>query len=134
MQRINLLLLPLLLLIALSCKKSSNNTIIGNWSIIDDSTKFVSTVDGYPSTHSDYIGQPGDYYNFSPNGNLYVKEGTLTSTMAYEVLRTGQVRCTPLPGYTENYNATDITATTATFHIINTGPTGQVTKVIHLRK
>jgi hypothetical protein len=138
MQRLNLLLpllLPALLaIIAFSCKKSSTHSIVGNWSIIDDSTKFVASSSAYSSYHSDYIGQPGDYYNFSTNGMMYVKEGAARDTMAYAILSNGQVRCTPSPGFTENYNASEITATTATFNIIVTRTDGELTKLIHLRK
>ena len=136
MQRSQPLLLPLvLIIIVFSCKKSSNNnSIIGNWSIIDDSTKFVASSSASSSFHSDYIGQPGDYYNFSSNGMMYVKEGAALDSMAYEILSNGQVRCTPSPGFTQNYTASEVTATTATFNIIISRGDGILAKLIHLRK
>ena len=135
MQRSKLLLLPLaLIIIAFSCKKSSKNSIVGKWSIIDDSTKFVAGSNAASSYHSDYIGQPGDYYNFSTNGMMYVKEGAALDSMAYEILSNGQVRCTPSPGFTQNYTASEVTATTATFNIIVNRGDGILTKLIHLRK
>lgn len=135
MQRSKLLLLALALItIAFSCKKSSHNSIIGNWSIINDSTNFVASGNAASSFHSDYIGQPGDYYNFSTNGMMYVKEGAALDSMAYEILSNGQVRCTPSPGFTQKYTASEVTATTATFNIIVSKGDGILTKLIHLRK
>jgi len=135
MQRSKLLLLPLaLIIIAFSCKKSSNYSIVGKWSIIDDSTKFDASSRAASSYHSDYIGQPGDYYNFSANGMMYVKEGAALDSMAYEILSNGQVRCTPSPGFTQNYTASEVTATTATFNIIVSRGDGILTKLIHLKK
>jgi hypothetical protein len=77
----NLLLLMLfsLALVWASCQKndgSVNTSIAGNWSVVMDTT-WTSGIGPYgtPSSHK-YAGVPGDYYNFTTAGKLYVKEGT----------------------------------------------------------
>jgi hypothetical protein len=118
-----------------SCSKSSDHTplISGKWGIIDDSTKFVGT-DTFPSYHFNYIGQASDYYDFRSDGNMYVREGDVLDTMAYEVLANNQVRCTPSPGFNDTYTTSRVTDTTAVFNIAANTPQGLLTKIINLRR
>jgi hypothetical protein len=88
----------------------------------------------FGSYHSDYIGQPGDYYDFSPRNMLYTKEGAHTDSMAYEVLPNNQVRCSPSPGFNESYTTSDIALTRATFHVMLITEQGTLTKIIHLTR
>jgi len=136
MNRFNILMLLVLALEGtIACSKSSNNTpgITGKWAIINDSTRFIGT-DTIPTYHSNYIGQPSDYFDFRTDGNMYVKEAALLDTMPYEVLANNQVRCTPAPGFNDTYTTSQITPTTATFSIIATRPSGKLTKIINLKK
>jgi len=74
--------LPLFVLICLalaSCKKDNNNineSIVGDWNIISDST-WSSGIGPY-GTPSSYVykGVTGDHFDFTGSGKLYVKEGT----------------------------------------------------------
>ena len=133
---IPLILAAALSLGVLSCRKSANYPpIVGKWNIVNDSTDFESlgVLPNYPSFHSNYIGQPGDYYDFRPSGMMYTKEGAVVDSMAYEVVQ-GQVHCTPSPGFTTTYVASNITATTATFTIKGFQSGGNLTKIINLSK
>ncbi len=119
-----------------SCKKSAHGpqaSIIGQWDLINDSSSFVGQ-DPSTSYRSNYIGQPGDYFIFSVAGNLLTKEGNMLDTMEYEILPNGQVKCVPSPGANQTYTSSNVTATTASFTIIQPKPTGQLTKFIHLRR
>ena len=118
----------------LSCKKSSSSpSIAGKWAIADDSTQFAGSGNN-PSYHSDYIGQPGDYYDFSPRNMLYTKEGAHTDSMAHEVLPNNQVRCSPSPGFNESYTTSDIALNRATFHVMLITEQGTLTKIILLTR
>ncbi len=121
--------------IIFSCSKSSNHTpgISGKWSIINDSTRFIGR-DSFPSYHYNYVGQPSDYYDFRDDGLMYVKEGELLDTMPYEVLSSGQVRCTPAPGFNSTYTTSQVTDSTANFSVRSGTPQGDLTKLIFLKK
>jgi hypothetical protein len=120
----------------LSCKKSGNNPpISGKWNIVNDSTNFDSPTYGgiNPSYHSNYIGQQGDYFDFSTGGMMYTKEGTVVDSMAYEIVQ-GQVHCSPSPGFYSTYAASNVTTATATFTIKGTISGGNLTKIINLSR
>jgi hypothetical protein len=139
MKRFILLLLIVIVSAGIfSCKKSAHGaraSIIGQWDLINDSSSFVGQ-DPSTSYHSNYIGQPGDYFIFSVAGNLLTKEGNLLDTMTYEILPNGQVQCMPSPGYSQTYTSSNVTATTADFTITQPmpAPVGQLTKIIHLKR
>ena len=57
--------------------------ITGNWSLVYDST--YSGV-GTQNHAAVYTGQPGDYFNFSPDGHVYMKEGNIMDTLKYNQL------------------------------------------------
>src|SRR5689334_15959764 len=68
-----------------SCKKdiSSNEgniSILGKWNIVTDSS--FSGV-GLGNHEVNYAGQPGDYFDFSTNGKLYIREKGNLSTFNY---------------------------------------------------
>lgn len=64
------------------CKKDNTNpsSIAGKWNIVSDST-FTGV--GIGNHAVNYSGHPGDYFNFSINGTLYTKEGTILDTLTY---------------------------------------------------
>lgn len=79
-----------LLLYLTACKKtkgSSNGSaatsITGKWNLLTDST-FVGV--GTGNHEVDYIGQPGDYFDFNTNGTVYTKEGDVLDTLTYKLL------------------------------------------------
>ena len=69
-----------------NCKKNSvsaNDTITGisgYWDIVNDSS-FVGV--GVSNHLEGYKGQPGDYFNISTDGFIYVKEGRNLDTLGY---------------------------------------------------
>jgi len=69
------LILTGLLFCLYACKKDSNANpapIVGKWNVVSIETRGVS-----------HAGQPGDYYEFTANGALYIKGGTATATLNY---------------------------------------------------
>ena len=70
----------------ISCKKDFSNSIVGKWSIVKDST-FLAGVPPFFNAGPGraYIGVEGDYYDFRPDGNLYIKEDTYSDTLTYNV-------------------------------------------------
>jgi hypothetical protein len=84
----------LLMLVLWSCTKNTASgpninhsipvtTIIGNWSLVFDSTY---TGVGTQNHAAVYSGQPGDYFNFSADGHVYTKEGNSLDTLKYSLL------------------------------------------------
>jgi hypothetical protein len=89
---------PLYLLITLagvslclySCKKDSNSgkiSITGKWNLVSDTVN-AGVNNGVPVI---YKGQPGNYFNFSADGHLYIKEGAVLDTVSYNVVSANQV-------------------------------------------
>ena len=76
----------------ISCKKDFSNSIVGKWSIVKD---FSFVADAPPFYNagpgSIYTGVEGDYYDFRPDENLYIKEGTYSDTLTYNVSFDNQV-------------------------------------------
>jgi len=68
-----------------SCKKSGDSgpvTLIAKWSLINDSTAYGGAL-ASPLTQKNYVGVPGDYFDFRADGKLYIKEGSKYDTLAY---------------------------------------------------
>jgi hypothetical protein len=66
---------------------SGNATILGNWSIVNDTTTtgFWGIWNGKSSVGVNYIGVPGDYYNFSSNNKLYISQNGQKDTEVYKI-------------------------------------------------
>lgn len=84
----NIIPASLILIIALalySCGKGSDNTpvtILGNWSIVSDST-YNTGIGAYgPPSTSKYTGTAADHYNFTSGGNLTIHEGDIMAGTA----------------------------------------------------
>jgi len=76
----------------ISCKKGFSNSIVGKWSIVKDSTFLAEARPFYNAgPGSIYTGVKGDYYDFRPDGYLYIKEGTYSDTLTYNVSSGSQV-------------------------------------------
>src|SRR5438477_5551885 len=65
-----------------SCKKDTAVTILGTWNIINDSKTFGI---GPNIQYQNYIGVPGDHFDFRADGNLYIKEGVNLDTLSYTI-------------------------------------------------
>ena len=62
---------------------STTVKLTGNWTLVNDST--YSTGSGNSGTGTNYVGQPGDSFNFTEDGKLFIKEGTNIDTATYTV-------------------------------------------------
>lgn len=69
------------LILGSSCKKDNMPaSILGKWNIkIDSSYAGV----GAGNHEVSYVGQPGDYFNFSSDGHIYVRENSILDTFTY---------------------------------------------------
>lgn len=74
-----------------ACKKDdngSNNQITGKWNIVKDSTYVGVGVSNHLVV---YDGQPGDYFDFRTDGNVYTKEGAVLDTLSYTIKPGNQI-------------------------------------------
>jgi hypothetical protein len=71
-----------LCLIMNACTKSASDTLTGFWHIVSDST--ITT--GPSVSYNIFHGSEDDYFSFSPDGSLYIKEGSSTSTNSYQII------------------------------------------------
>lgn len=80
----NTVLLFSLIIVTISCSKSSDQAIslIGKWNLVYDSTfSGVGTIN-----HAvNYTGQIGDYFNFANDSIIYTKEGFVLDTLNYRL-------------------------------------------------
>jgi hypothetical protein len=76
---------------------SNNDTIspyatpVGVWHIIKDSFFVVQAAPFLKYKDSVYSGKATDYYDFKPDGSLYIKEGSTMDTLAYQILANNQL-------------------------------------------
>lgn len=74
-----------LIFVITSCKKelqSNSVSISGKWNVLNDSS-FAGV--GLGNHAVNYSGQPGDFFDFKPDGYLYIKEGSNTNKLSYTV-------------------------------------------------
>lgn len=76
-------------ILAVSCSKPTPLPVIyGRWSVINDTLS--NTNDFYISAGSpvpgNYIGSPGDYYDFEPGGVLNLHENNQSYSTTYQLL------------------------------------------------
>ncbi len=128
-----------------SCSKSdtTNNSIIGNWQIINDSSSTTNSLNGF-NGHSNYIGVSGDFYNFKSDGNLYIKEANSLDTGKYSMVADNE---TQISMFSEsgvsfgtngairgNFTITNLTSKTLTLTLSGLTPEGQELEIINLKK
>jgi hypothetical protein len=77
----------------ISCRKEFSNSIVGKWHIVKDSSFLANSLPFYNAGPGRiyYTGLGDDYYDFKPDGNLYIKEGTYSDTLTYNVSSGDQV-------------------------------------------
>jgi len=94
---INFLLFFAIIFLFSACLKGvgdpAPSTLVGNWAIANDSTitGFWGLWSGRPDTGINYIGQPGDHFNFMSNGKVYIKEGAELDTGTYTLSKDNQL-------------------------------------------
>jgi hypothetical protein len=126
--------LAFLTVAVISCHKNNvqTNPLLGEWNLIND-TSVILSFNG-----TNYIGTPADYYNFTANGTLYIKEDTLLSGPTYTMLINNQVDIVyHLANDAEDhrtYNITNLTAHTATLTLAGASLGPAEHQVINLKK
>lgn len=63
-----------------SCGKGSDNkavNIVGNWSLVSDSTYNTGIGPDGPPSGSKYVGTAADHFDFAENGDLTIHEGDI---------------------------------------------------------
>jgi|SRR5471030_1798751 len=68
-----------------SCKKSGDTgpvTLVAKWNLVNDSTASGGALP-VPLAKTNYVGVPGDYFDFRADGKLYIEEGARYDTLAY---------------------------------------------------
>ena len=69
-----------------SCKKTGEAagpvTLVGKWNLVNDSTAYGESY----ITKTNYVGVPGDYFDFRTDGKVYIKEGDKHDTLTYNMV------------------------------------------------
>ena len=127
----------------ISCRKNIAVTIVGKWSLVNDST-FLAGTPILQGGSLNYIGIATDYYDFNSNGDLYIKKGNASDTAKYSVTSNNQVKFVyySLNGTTFGSNgaiAGPYTITTHTEHnltltLSGITPEGEEFELINLKK
>jgi len=68
-----------------SCKKSGVTgpvTLIAKWELVNDSAAYGEAY----ITKTNYVGVPGDYFDFRADGKVYIKEGAKYDTLTYHMV------------------------------------------------
>jgi hypothetical protein len=127
----------------ISCMKTTAPGIAGKWSVINDSS-FLAGNGIFQGGGSNYIGVSSDYYDFRPDGNLYIKEETVTDTGKYNMVSVDQVKIIylsengtsfgPNGGIRGTYLITNHTAHNLTLTLSGLTPEGEEFEVINLKK
>lgn len=87
MKKLHLLILAMLCCyVIVSCTKKNKETVLplsltGKWSIAADTTATGAAIVNF----NDYLGLPGDYFDFRNDGKCYVKEGNKYDTLSYTI-------------------------------------------------
>ncbi len=128
-----------------SCHKTNvqTNLLIGKWSIVNDSISLTDIPNG-SDRGSNFIGTPTDYYDFFPNGNLYIKEGNSFDSAAYSMVGDSAVRITvfnyqgisfrPNGGILGTFSITNLTRNMATLTSSGWTPGGYELLMVNLKK
>src|SRR5947208_2904362 len=72
----------------ISCEKSAEAdhqapvTILHKWNLVNDSTYYGLGLNNHPVN---YLGKPGDYFDFRADGYLYIREGSGLDTLSYSI-------------------------------------------------
>ena len=110
-----------------SCKKDTAVTILGKWNIINDSKTFGI---GPNIQYQNYIGVPGDHFDFRTDGNLYTKEGANLDTLSYTIYPDNKITIASfgwvVNGVSIMSDITSLTSHLATIHAPNINNPGGV--------
>jgi len=123
-----------LIVSVISCHKTDGQTnpLAAKWNIISDSLTIISL------SGSNYIGTANDYYNFTANGALYIKEESVAYTATYSMIANNQIDIaydlpSDVPDH-RTYYITNLTAHTATLTLSGTSLGPAERQIINLKK
>jgi len=71
-----------------SCKKigaTTPITLVARWDLLNDSSASL-VYGGVVKANNNYIGVPGDYFDFRADGKVYIKEGAKYDTLTYHMV------------------------------------------------
>jgi hypothetical protein len=127
----------------LNCRKSAIPCIVGKWNIVNDSSSLAGNAI-LQGGDSNYIGMASDYYDFRVNGNLYIKEGATLDTAIYTMVSANQVKITffvfdgvsfgPTGATRGTYIMTNHTTHTLSLTLSGLTPEGEEFEMINLKK
>jgi hypothetical protein len=117
--------------------------ITGDWTLVSDSTSNIAgTSDN--GTITVYSGQPGDQFNFTGDGKLYIAEDNKKDTADYIITKDNKIALS-YPHQTQNgvindavglnvFNPVGLTRQSVTLVSAVTTPGGSTVRTIHLKK
>jgi len=128
-----------------SCEKSPVNEslLTGRWSIINDSTLLLGVGPLQTNIHSNFIGGLADDYDFTSEGNLYIREGTNFDTLAYTFVSTNRINIiafsyngTRFPGGAGmgTFTIEGLTGNNVTLGLSELTPDGKEIRIINLKR
>ena len=140
--------LVFLTIIVVSCNKTiTQASLAGKWNIINDSIPVDrSGVENIGSGGLNYIGTKNDYYNFTIDSILYLKEGANLDTATYSVSNNkitllyrplyGAIigNLSGFSGVSGSYTITNLTANTMTLSTSFGVQGGEETEVVNLKR
>ena len=116
------------------CKKTAVQTgpLVAKWNIINDSLSVISL------SGTNYVGTSNDYYNFTADGILYIKEDSLRYTTKYSMVANNQIDIaySLSNDVTEHrtYYITNLTVHTATLTLSGSSRGPAELQIINLKK
>ena len=98
-------------MLAMSCKKDESTVstmspqLLGKWSLVNEQWNWIP----FTNNDSTYVGQPGDYYEFTANGNVFARWGGYldTATYSYVSFAPDQIRILYLKWYGSSYSSSE---------------------------
>ncbi|MDB5142722.1 MAG: hypothetical protein JWQ66_1435 [Mucilaginibacter sp.] len=115
--------------------------IAGDWTLVSDSISNTIEVSDH-LTITGYSGQPGDHFNFTADGKLYIAEADKKDTTNYTITRDNKIAVSyPNQAIVTNYAASlnvfkpvDLTRQSVTLVSAVITPGGSTFRTIHLKK
>ncbi len=145
MKRLIFIIYLALIIVVASCNKANiqTNFLVDKWNIINDSSSITSSLNGFNGGRN-YIGASSDYYNFTSDSSLYIKEGLSFDTGKYSITINNKVEIVmfsyngmsfgPTGAIRGTFDIVNLTANTATLTLSGLTPEGQEYEIIKLKK
>ena len=119
-------------------------TLTGNWTLVNDSTFSTGIGATTQGTGTNYAGQPGDHFNFTAEGKVYIQEGKNIDTANYTITADRKIivnylyfQGLPVTNYgsvIDSFNQLDLKAGTVTLSSAIITPGSSFTRIINLKR